>query len=575
MSEGKMKFREMATFAAGDLFGGGAQLVIAFFYLRFLTDVVRINPVLAGTVILISKVWDAVSDPMMGSISDGTRTRFGRRRPYMLAGFFLIIVAFVTLWSAPDFSGQAAKFAFVAFSYLFFSTVSTIVAVPYTAFSSEISVDVKERGRVNGARLFFSQTSSLLGAVLPMVIVSLFPEKTGYRMMGLLFGIFYAIPYLGIFLWCRERTPVPEERTRFSLKEAVSPISVRSYRSLIGMYLLAFFVMDVVSAIFTYYMTYLIGREDLLELVLGTMLITQIVALAPAVLLAERISKAKTYMIGAAIFIVGALALGFYRESWPVAYVFVIAAVVGLGLIACIVMPWVMFPDVTDVSVLAFGERRSGAFAGFMTFLRKFSSAIGIWVVGLMLQFSGYVLPGDAIVPQNAAVWVNRADETVIDLGKDGVPDIFVSRDLGTVRFANGTDMAARRGDGVLELLPPGETRPSIVIEAGRKITGAYDFPDTSTMKSVKTLSQPRSFIMGLRVIVFALPAVLLLLAIAIASRFPLTPKLHARLLELYKARDGAETARTAEDRAREYPETSGKDDALAREEAELKAALV
>lgn len=535
MKEEKMKFREMAAFASGDLFGGGAQLVIGFFYLRFLTDVVRINPILAGTVVLISKIWDAVSDPVMGSLSDNTRSRFGRRRPFMLAGFFLIIIAFTLLWYAPDFSSQGAKFTFVALSFIFFSTVSTIVMVPYTAFSSEISRDVKERGRVNGARLFFSQTSSLLGAVLPMLIVGLFPEKRGYLMMGLLFGFFYAVPYLGIFLWCRERTPVPQERTRFSLARMLSPFKIRTYRSLIGIYILAFFVMDVVSAVFTYYMTYFIGREDLLEMVLGTMLITQIAALALVVLLAEKIGKAKTFILGASIFIVGSFALGFYDTSWPIASIFVISFVVGLGLIGCIVIPWITFPDVTDISELAFGDRRSGAFAGFMTFLRKFSSAIGIWAVGFMLQFSGYILPGDMIVPADANVRINSESLIEIDLHKDGSPDILIEQNLSEVTFLHGEKMKQKRADNVLFLTPEDQRGPAVIVEKGLKISKAYDFDKGSTLKSVKSFNQPPTFIMGLRLIVFVLPGVLLLLAIFIAARFPLTRENHEKLLLHYK----------------------------------------
>lgn len=535
MSDKKMKLREMTAFAAGDLFGGGAQLVIGFFYLRFLTDVVRINPILAGTVVLLSKVWDAVSDPIMGSLSDNTRTRFGRRRPYMIAGFFLILIAFTMLWFAPDFESQGAKFAFVAFSYIFFSTVSTIVMVPYTAFSSEISRDVKERGRVNGARLLFSQTSSLIGAVLPMVIVGMFPEKQGYVMMGLLFSLFYAVPFLAIFFWCKERTPIPEEKTHFSLKRMLSPFKIRTYRSLIGIYLLAFFVMDVVSAVFTYYMTYFIGREDLLEMVLGTMLLTQIAALALVVWLAEKIGKPKTFIIGASIFIVGSFALGFYNTSWPIASIFVIAFVVGLGLIGCIVIPWITFPDVTDISELAFGDRRSGAFAGFMTFLRKFSSAIGIWAVGFMLQFSGYILPGDMIVPTDSSVRINSESMIEIDLSKDGSSDILISRDLTDLAFPGATELETSRDGDTLFLSFPGESRAAVVVEKELKISEAYDFDPDSTMKSVKSFNQPRSFISGLRVIVFILPGILLLIAIVIAARFPLTKESHERLLHHYK----------------------------------------
>lgn len=529
----KMSKKEMITFAAGDLFGGGAQLVIGFFYLRFLTDVVRINPILAGTVILISKIWDAISDPLMGNISDNTRTKFGRRKPYLLSGFFLIVIAFTLLWFSPNITSQIGKFIFVAFSYLFFSTVSTIVMVPYTAMSSEISVDIIERGRVNGMRLFFSQLSSLIGAVLPMVIVGMFPEKTGYLVMGLIFSVFYALPFLGIFFWCQERVPAPKDKAHFSLKEIRSPLKIKTYRVLIGIYLSAFFVMDVVSAIFAYYMTYMIGREDLLELVLGTMLLVQIVALALVVLLSEKIGKPNTFIVGASIFIVGSIALGFYNTSWPIAILFVISGVVGLGLIGCIVMPWVMFPDVTDISVLAFGERRSGAFAGFMTFLRKFSSAIGIWIVAFMLQFSGYILPGDVIVPVDSKVWINEASMIVIDLAKDETIDITIDMDKRTVNTLK-SDMTHQFYDNRLEILD--NDKLVVVVENELKITNAYDFDESATMKSIKSFNQPASFITGLRAIVFLLPTILLLLAIALAKKYPLTEGVHKRLLKHYES---------------------------------------
>jgi oligogalacturonide transporter len=530
-----MSKKEMFTFAAGDLFGGGAQLVIGFFYLRFLTDVVRINPILAGTVVLVSKIWDAISDPLMGIISDNTRTKYGRRKPYLLAGFFLVIIAFTLLWFTPNLDSQGAKFAFVVFSYLFFSTVSTIVMVPYTAFSSEISTDVKERGRVNGMRLFFSQFASLLGAVLPMMIVGMFEERLGYLMMGLIFSIFFALPFLGIFFWCEERVKAPKEKTTFSFKKIISPFKIKTYRSLIWIYLSAFFVMDVVSAVFTYYMTYFIGREDLLELVLGTMLITQIVALPAVVLLAERVGKPKTFMIGAAIFILGSFSLGFYNTTWPIAAIFVIAGVVGLGLIGCIVMPWVMYPDVTDISELAFGERRSGSFAGFMTLLRKFSSAIGIWVVGFMLQFSGYILPGDVIVPVDSNIEINADEEIIIDLGKNSETDIVIDFDNENVQFLNES-YEYQFEENTLQIFDNNEL--IIVIEDDLQVSSAYDFKETSTMKSIKSFNQPSSFILGLRIIVFLLPGVLLLLAIFIASRYPLTAEVHKELLHYYAVKN-------------------------------------
>jgi oligogalacturonide transporter len=90
----KLSLKTKIGYGLGDLYGGGAFIILGTYYLHFLTDVVKIAPVLAGLIIMISKIWDAVTDPLMGMISDRTRTRFGRRRPYFLLGIPLIFISF-------------------------------------------------------------------------------------------------------------------------------------------------------------------------------------------------------------------------------------------------------------------------------------------------------------------------------------------------------------------------------------------------------------------------------------------------------------------------------------------------
>src|SRR5574338_192751 len=91
----KLSWWTKIGYGMGDIYGGGATVVISFYYLIFLTDVVRIAPALAGTVILISKIYDSITDPFEGILADRTRTSLGRRRPYLLAGIPLIFLSFV------------------------------------------------------------------------------------------------------------------------------------------------------------------------------------------------------------------------------------------------------------------------------------------------------------------------------------------------------------------------------------------------------------------------------------------------------------------------------------------------
>lgn len=391
--------REKLIFGSGDIFIGGSQVIMAFYYLRFLTDVVQISPALAGTVVLVSKVWDAVSDPLMGVITDNTRTRWGRRKPWFVLAFFGIITSFVMLWYPVGFESEAKKFLYVLLTYIYFSTVATVCLVPYSSMSSEISTDYQERNTINGMRLFFSQVSSLLAAVLPLTIVEQFDDPTlGWLVMAVIFAVFYAIPWLLMFLFTHERVPMGKERSRVHISTFLQPFEVRTFRTLILMYFLAYLSMDVVAAVFQYYMYYYLDRRDEADLVIGTMLIAQIVLIPAVVALANRHGKALVYRYSILIWLAGACLMAIYQADWPDYAIYLIAALVGSGVVGCVVMPWSIFPDVTDVGELRFGYRNAGSFSGVLTFSRKFSGALGIFAVGMILEFSGYRPPVQEIV---------------------------------------------------------------------------------------------------------------------------------------------------------------------------------
>ncbi len=396
----KMKRGEIFTFAAGDIFGGGASIIISFYYLIFLTDVVKLRPALAGIVILVSKIWDAVNDPLMGAITDNTRSKWGRRRPYFLVGFFGILAAFLLLWYPVTTGNEIMRFSYVLFSYLLYSTVSTIVMVPYAAMSSEITQDYEERNTVNGTRLFFSQCASLICAVLPLEIIKLFPndEKKGYMAMAVAFGALFAIPFLLIFLYTKERVTTNDNRVKFSLKDFIAPFKIRTFRILMAIYLSAFLSMDVVSNVYAYYMNYYLKRPKELNYILGAMLITQIVLVPLIIKLSHFFGKAKILMFSTVVWGIGILFMALLQPSWPSWAVYVNAAVLGMGIVGCVVLPWMMFPDVTDAGELAAGKRNAGSFGGIMTFMRGLSSAVGIFIVSNILDFSGYIKPVDQVV---------------------------------------------------------------------------------------------------------------------------------------------------------------------------------
>ncbi len=150
----KLSWKIRIGYGVGDIYGGGAVVVISVYDLIFLTDVVRIAPALAGTVILISKIYDSITDPFEGIIADRTRTRLGRRRPYLLAGIPLVFLSFFALFYPFNMDAEITRFFFVILSYLFFSTVVSLVSLNYNALQAEITLDYNERSVLSSARIF-------------------------------------------------------------------------------------------------------------------------------------------------------------------------------------------------------------------------------------------------------------------------------------------------------------------------------------------------------------------------------------------------------------------------------------
>lgn len=399
-TSGKLLFRTKFFFGAGDIFGGGALVLIGFYYLFFMTEVAGLNPGLAGLVLMLGKGWDAISDPLMGYLSDRTRSRFGRRRLYFLLGVVPIVITFTLLWSTPAFESQLGIFAFFLAVNLLFNTVLTMVMVPYNAIIPELTPSYNERSSLTGFRMAFSNLSSLICAAVPMLVVGRFDDPArGYVFMAMAFGMFFALPLIGTFLVSFEK-PHQQVTTRFNLLNDVKDtMTNHCFRLLVGIYLLTFLAIDIISAVLMYYMTYAIGRgeEIYISLVFGILLLTQTLALLLYVHIAKKYGKKTSYYIGTIIWIILVPVLFVVDAATPIWVIFVIAGLIGIGTSGAAFSPWAMLPDVLDVDQLATGKRRQGTYAGVMTFLRKLSTAAALMVVGWIIQFSGYAAPQDGL----------------------------------------------------------------------------------------------------------------------------------------------------------------------------------
>ncbi|MCX6078461.1 MAG: MFS transporter [Chloroflexi bacterium] len=391
----KLGFWQKISYGVGDFYGGGAGTLISFFYLVFLTDVVRISPGLAGTVILISKIYDSVTDPFEGVISDRTRTKLGRRRPYLLAGIPLVFLSFVALFYPVNYESETIRFAFVIATYLFFSTVVSIVTLNYSALQAELTLDYNERTSLATFRIFFSTISSILCALLPLEIVKSFPDvRTGWIVTAVVFGMLFALPFIATVAVTRERPEFQKELRPYNWKQAfIEPFQVRTFVYVLIMYVTAFTAFDATQSIVVYYIKTYLGRGSEVSFVLGGMLIAQIISLPFFQWLSKRSSKAATYNIGAAIFVIVMFFSFLFTPTSPAAALYIFAILVGIGSGGVVIMIYAIFPDIPDVDELRSGERREGTYSALTTFTRKLSSALAVFAVAQVLQLAGYIPP--------------------------------------------------------------------------------------------------------------------------------------------------------------------------------------
>lgn len=397
----KLSPGKLAGYGIGDLYGGGSFILIGSFYMFFLTQVIGLSPTVAGFIFAIGKVWDAISDPLMGAISDRTRSRYGRRRIFFLLAPFPIFVSFVMMWLPLRGNGNLLTVLYYVGTYLFFNTVFTMVMVPYTAINAEITPSYEERTKLSGARMIFSQISALLSATVPMMIINNYDR--GYQIMALIFGALYASPWLIVFFSTRENCPVESKSpasTKLIFQQFLSIFKNRSFRQLAGMYICSYTAMDIMMALFVFILSYYLKMKAYYSAAMGSLVITQLILLPVYVHLANKRGKGVAYRRGLTIWFLALIAVVLLSESSPVWMLITICIALGSGEIAGVFVPWAVLPSVVDVDEMITSKKRSGTYSGAMTMIRKMvQGLVAMPLVGLLLEIVGFREGG--VIPEN------------------------------------------------------------------------------------------------------------------------------------------------------------------------------
>jgi len=387
------------AYAVGEIgYALGPGTVIAFWYTFFLTDVARLNLGLVSLFWLIVTLWDAVNDPLFGFISDRTRTRWGRRRPFLLFGALPMGILFALLWLVPPFSSQGMLFAYYTIVYILFEAAFTAVSCPYVALTPEIALDHDERTSLVTLRMAFNIGASLLAPVVfSLLVFPRFPERDprAFMVIGIICGAVSVPPFLSAFFATRERPDFQQEiafpliqSVRFVLRNGV-------FRYTVAIRVLSWMPVVFAQAVFAYFLIYWTGMtQDETSLTQGVILAAAFVFLPLILWLARRFEKKTAYIIAAASWAVVMLSIILVPRNvkWAA---YLIAALAGLGVSGAHVIPRALDTDVLEVDEAVSGIRQEGAYAGVTVFVDKLARSIVLALLPAALNWSGYIQPTD------------------------------------------------------------------------------------------------------------------------------------------------------------------------------------
>ena len=394
MKEGYViPIREKVAYGIGDTAINTAYGAIGFYMLWFIVNVGGISPGKAGLVFMAARAWDAITDYLMGRISDRTTSRWGRRRPYLMFGAVPMGACFAILWLVPDTS-ETWRFVYYLFVFILFNTAFTVVSVPYGSLMAEMTQNYDERTSLSGFRIGFSFVGTLLGAagvtLIVDVIFSALGKQKGFIYMGIIFGILIVICLFVTAFSTRERVSRIEQTYEGFFQTLASFFKLREFRIVMGMFLCNMIGLDIIMAVFYFYMADALQIEGDVTIFMAIPLVIAIVAAPLWIYLGNKWGKRKAYIVSAAYFTI-MLIFSLFIPVKQVALTLTICIFAGVGISASQIIPWSILPDVIEIDEYQNNVRREGAFFGISTFLYKTASAIAIAGVGLVLEIFGYI----------------------------------------------------------------------------------------------------------------------------------------------------------------------------------------
>lgn len=365
---------------------------------KFYTDTVGINVTVVGILLMAVRIFDAVTDPVVGLLSDKTRSRYGRRRPFIAFGAILLVISMFGLFNPPSLSPDAAVywFAFWLFALFLFWT---LVVVPYESLGLELTFDYTERISLFGLRDGFLIAGTLFAAALPALLSNVMPppsgavgqaalEQTKFFYSSIIYGVIILIGTALCIRIIRERKTIDTQPQAETANASFSVLKNRHFVVLLIAYTISAFGSNLPAALILYYVEYVLasGKADVF---LALYFLSGIVFLPAWMRIAERLGKKNAWILSMLVNTLafsGVFFLG-RGDEWIYGILVLIS---GTGFGAGLALPSAIQADVVDYDEMISGKRREGRYIGIWSIAKKLTAALSVGVAFVALGSVGY-----------------------------------------------------------------------------------------------------------------------------------------------------------------------------------------
>ncbi len=431
----------MIQYCFANIFMGGGGYIINMYFTVFLTNVVGMDLKYATFITMIAVVWDGINDPLMGMITDRTRSKYGRHRRYLLWSIPFIAISFTMMWNAYGLDAQEHPYlcvAYYGFSYILYKTAYTMVDVPHTAMLPTLAPEYNKRTQYTSVSYIFNSVGMVPSYIILLILLEVFNSSDGlskdskapFLWAGIILSGVYAIAVYATFKTVKEPSSLDEQLPKFDLRFAIDEyIQVFRNKSFRDYFVMSFFwnmARSFYSTSCVFYITYYANLYKYYPLYNTFAGIFESLAFPLNYALTIKQGKSKCAYVVTPLMILGFVTLLFVQpvKTGESGMLSLVLMILGGAILYPFGMSGIGFtcnnvlPDITDVDELITGRRREGVIGTFNTMVKQVVGGIMTFLVGVMLDAFGLVTgnTGVFIEQSETALWGIRVCVAILPM---------------------------------------------------------------------------------------------------------------------------------------------------------------